>query len=95
MLGQFPVSGENRDLRHAFVEVDAHVYHCPGLLSQRAVRAPQSASLFQAGREANALMASLGGPEEPPRQRPVWAMTIAATERAAQASGDDWLREKQ
>jgi hypothetical protein len=40
MLGQLAVSGEDCDLRHTFVEVDAHVYHAPGLLSQRAVLAP-------------------------------------------------------
>jgi hypothetical protein len=32
MLRQLAVRGEDRDLRHAFVEIDAHVYHRLGLL---------------------------------------------------------------
>ena len=34
-LPEFPVLGQNRDLRAAFVQVDAYVYHLFGLLSQR------------------------------------------------------------
>jgi hypothetical protein len=34
MLRQLAVSGEDRDLRHPFVEIDAHVYHSRGLLSE-------------------------------------------------------------
>ena len=37
MLGQLAVGGEDRDLRQAFVEVDAYVYDFPGLLSQSAL----------------------------------------------------------
>jgi hypothetical protein len=34
MLGQLTVRGEHRVVRHAFVEIEAHVYHSRGLLSQ-------------------------------------------------------------
>src|SRR5260370_14796691 len=38
LLRDFAVFGQDRDLRTAFVQVDAHVYHLLGLLSQRGLR---------------------------------------------------------
>ena len=38
LLRDLPISGQDRDLRGVFVQVDAHVYHRCRLLSQRGLR---------------------------------------------------------
>jgi hypothetical protein len=60
MLRQFPVGAQHGNLRHAFVQVHADMYHGFGLLPQRVCAISTCApSLSHAGQEANALMTSL------------------------------------
>ena len=69
LLHEFSILGQDRDLRTAFVQVDAHVYHRCGLLSQRGLPPSlRSQPLFQAGQEANVLMTS----EHPLSALPRW-----------------------
>src|SRR5262249_10124306 len=49
VLCDFAISAENRNLRAAFVQVDAHMYHRLGLLSQREVSRPSLRSQPSSG----------------------------------------------
>jgi ABC transporter substrate binding protein len=49
VLCDFAIGGENRNLRAAFVQVDAHMYHRLGLLSQREVCRPSLRSQPSSG----------------------------------------------